>query len=76
MYINQQDTQISVIRLYFLLDALHVSGSISPSSGATFCKLYIVFGIFGYVWLLYGYSLFQTFVHLVDLYTYLQITLL
>ena len=36
MYINQQDAQNSVIRLYFLLDALHVSGYISPSSGATF----------------------------------------
>ena len=27
--------KILVIRLYFLLDALHVSGYISPSSGAT-----------------------------------------
>ena len=36
MYINQQNTQILVIRLYFLLDALHVSDYISPSSGATF----------------------------------------
>ena len=36
MYINQQDAQkILVIRLYFLLDALHVSDYISPSSGAT-----------------------------------------
>jgi hypothetical protein len=33
---NQQDAQkILVIRLYFLLDALHVSEYISPSSGAT-----------------------------------------
>ena len=35
-YINQQDAQILVIRLYFLLDALHVSDYISPYSGATF----------------------------------------
>ena len=28
--------KILVIRLYFLLDALHVSDCISPSSGATF----------------------------------------
>ena len=35
MYINQQDDRILVIRLYFLLDALHVSDYISPSSGAT-----------------------------------------
>ena len=33
-----------VIRLHFLLDALHVSDYISPSSGATFinCTLYLV----------------------------------
>jgi hypothetical protein len=37
LYINQQDAQqILVIRLYFPLDALHVSDYISPSSGATF----------------------------------------
>ena len=36
MYINQQDAQNSVIRLYFSLDALHVSDCVSPSSGATF----------------------------------------
>ena len=35
MYINQQDAQNSVIRLYFPLDALHVSDYVSPSSGAT-----------------------------------------
>ena len=35
-YMNQQDAQkILVIRLYFLLDALHVSDYINPSSGAT-----------------------------------------
>ena len=36
---------ILVITLYFPLDALHVSDSVSPSSGTTFYKLYIVFGI-------------------------------
>ena len=45
MYINQQDAQKSVIRLYFPLDALHVSDYINPASGATFYKLYIAFGI-------------------------------
>ena len=29
------------------LDALHISDYISPSSGATFYKLYIAFGTFG-----------------------------
>ena len=38
MYINQQDANILVIRLYFPLDVLHVSDYISPSSGATFYK--------------------------------------
>ena len=52
MNINQQDARISVIRLYFPLDALHVSDYISPSAGATFYKLYIAFGIFGYLWLM------------------------
>ena len=37
--------KILVIRLYFPLDALHVSDCISPSSGGTFYKLYIAFGI-------------------------------
>ena len=37
--------RILVIRLYFPLDALHVSDCISPSSGATFDKLYIAFGV-------------------------------
>ena len=36
--------EILVIRLYFPLDALHVSDYISPSSGATFYKLYIACG--------------------------------
>ena len=43
--------KILVIRLYFPLDALHVSDCISPSSGATFDKLYITFGICRNVWL-------------------------
>ena len=44
MYMNQQDAQILVIRLYFPLDALHVSDYISPSSGATFisCTSHLV----------------------------------
>ena len=51
--------KILVIRLYFPLDALHVSDCVSPSSGATFYKLYIAFGIcrfmsVPYVWLLCG----------------------
>ena len=37
-YMKQQDAQILVIRLYFPLDALHVSDYISPSSGATFIR--------------------------------------
>ena len=41
--------RILVIRLYFPLDALHVSDYISPSSGATFYKLYIAFGIYRYM---------------------------
>ena len=49
MYINQQGAQNSVIRLYIPLDALHVSDYISPSSGATFYKLYIAFGICRYM---------------------------
>ena len=61
--------KILVIRLYILLDALHVSDYISPSSGANFYKLYIAFGICRYhtsvaiatdVW----------YRHLVGLYTY------
>ena len=45
MYINQQDAQNSVIRLYFPLDAVHVSDYISPSSGATFisCTSHLVY---------------------------------
>ena len=36
--------KILVITLYFLLDALHVSGYISPSSGATFIS-YTSYGL-------------------------------
>ena len=38
-------TKFCVIRLYFPLDALHVSNYISPSSGATFisCTSYLVY---------------------------------
>ena len=51
--------KILVIRLYFPLDALHVSDCISPSSGATFisCTSHLVYaGICRYVWLLCGYN--------------------
>ena len=37
--------RIPVIRFHFPLDALHVSDYVSPSSGATFYKLYIAFAI-------------------------------
>ena len=59
MYINQLDAQNSVIRLYFPLDALHVSDYVSPSSRAKFisCTSYLVYvGIYRYAWLLCGYS--------------------
>ena len=49
--------KILVIRLYFPLDAIHVSDYVNPSSGAT---LYAVHRIWympvPYVWLLCGYS--------------------
>ena len=38
------------LNFIFSLEALHVPDYISPSSGATFYKLFIAFGIFGYVW--------------------------
>jgi hypothetical protein len=53
---KKQDAQNSSIKLYSPLKALHISDHISPSSGANFYKLYIVFGICQYVWLLCGYS--------------------
>ena len=45
MYIKQQDAQNSMVRLYFPLDALHVSDYVSPSSGATFisCTSHLVY---------------------------------
>ena len=51
--------KISVIRLHILLDALHVSDCISSSSGATFYKLYIAFGIRRYNSLTYGIGIYQ-----------------
>ena len=51
--------KILVIRLYFPLDAVHVSDYISPSSGSNFisCTSHSVYvGICRYVWLLCGYS--------------------
>ena len=52
--------KILVIRLYFPLDALHVSDYISPSSGATFmsCTSYLVYAgtIYGYVYRIYQYE--------------------
>ena len=54
MYMNQQDVKkILVIRLYFPLDALHVSDYISPSSEATFFNLYIPFGISDYIHIIF-----------------------
>jgi hypothetical protein len=52
-----------VIRLYFLLDALHVSDYISPSSGATFisCTLHLIYAntsgccvAIGCPWIMHG----------------------
>ena len=40
--------KIVVIRIYFPLNVPHVSDCISPSSGATFYKLYIAFGVCRY----------------------------
>jgi hypothetical protein len=64
--------RILVIRLYFLLDALHVSDCVSPSSGATFisCTSHLVYAgtiRLAVVWL---YSNHKNFVHLVGLRTY------
>ena len=46
-YVHQPTrcTRFCLIRLYFLLDALHVSDCISPSSGATFisCTSHLVY---------------------------------
>ena len=56
MYINQQDAQNSCDWTLFSIYVLHVSDCISPSSGANFYKLYVVFGVCGYVWLLCCYN--------------------
>ena len=49
--------KILVIRLSFLLDALHVSDYISPSSGATLLAVHrILYTPIPYVWLLCGYT--------------------
>ena len=48
MHINQQDAQILVISLYFSLVLYMFRTFISPSSGATFYKLYIASGICRY----------------------------
>ena len=45
--------KILVIRLYFLLDALHVSDYVSPSSGATLQAVHRIWYMpVPYVWLL------------------------
>jgi hypothetical protein len=57
VYINQRDAQILVNGLYFFVKWLYVFRNIiSPSSGATFNKLYSEIGTCRYLWLLYGYS--------------------
>ena len=49
--------EILVIRLYFLLDALHVSDYISPSSGATLQAVHRIWYMpVSNVWLLCDYS--------------------
>ena len=45
MYINNKMHKILLIKLYFPLDAIHVSDCISPSSGETFYMLYIAFAV-------------------------------
>ena len=60
--INQRDAQILVNNLYFFVKLLYMFRSIiSPSSGATFNKLYSAIGTCR--------SYLQEFVHLVGLYT-------
>jgi hypothetical protein len=52
VYINQRDTQIIVNNLYFFIKWLYMFRTIiSPSSGATFNKLYSAIGTRRYVWL-------------------------
>ena len=70
--------KILVVRLYFLLDALHVSNYISPSSGATFisCTSHLVYaGIYRYVWLLCCYS-HTTATRMVSAYTKCDVQLI
>ena len=56
MYIDKQDAEILVIRLYFPLDTVHVSDYVSPSTGAPFisCTSYLVYAG-TIVWLLCWY---------------------
>ena len=54
VFINQRDAQILVNSLYFFVKWLYMFRAfISPSSGATFNKLYSAIGTRRYVWLLY-----------------------
>ena len=53
VYINQRDAQILVNSLYFFVKWLYTLRT--PSSGATFNKLYSAIGRCRYVWLQYGY---------------------
>ena len=54
VYINQRDAQILVNNLYFFVNGFYMFRTIiSPSSGATFTKLYSAIGTCRYVWLLY-----------------------
>ena len=51
MYINQQDAQILMNNLYFFVNWLYMFQTIiSPSSGATFNRLYSASGTYRYVW--------------------------
>ena len=55
LYINRRDTQILVNSLYFFIKWLYMFRTIiSPSSGATFNKLYSATDTCRYVWLLCG----------------------
>ena len=73
LYINQRDAQVLMNSLYFFVKWLYAFRTIiSPSSGATFNKLYSAIGTCRYVWLLCGYrkDYSEEFVHLVGLYTH------
>ena len=57
VYINQRDAEIHVNSLYFFVKWLYMFRTvISPSSGATFNKLYSAIGTCQYVWLLCYHS--------------------